>query len=90
MAERLTIYHQLSKGQEYLAQRGFIVHNTSMVRDTAMVQSDGNYQERAAVDITFGLLMGVKNVVNLLKEMKIELRADSNQAETTDIDLMEK
>lgn len=55
-----------------------------------MVQSDGNYQERAAVDITFGLLMGVKNVVNLLKEMKIELRADSNQAETTDIDLMEK
>ncbi len=90
LAERLTIYHQLSEGQYYLAQQGFIVHNTSMVRDMAAVQSDGNYQERAAVDITFGILIGAAQAVNLLKSMELQLQADSTGTETAHIDLTGK
>lgn len=72
LARQLSYYHQTPNGQYELQSRGLVIINWSTIRNIDLV-TDGEYERRSSIDITFGLVSRTDQVVERLIESTINL-----------------
>jgi len=80
----LSYYHQTPIGQYELLSRGLVIINWSEITNTDLV-TDGNFERRATINMTFGIVSHTPQVVERLVEstINIEMTDGSNDISDT-------
>ena len=75
LIRQLTMFFGTDTGRYFLQKNNLVLLDWSSERDTSIV-TDGEFENRASVDITFGLVVSLTETVNSLVSSEINIDLD--------------